>query len=121
MRPQPTSASLNSPAARVVHLTGTQSVAAAQALLVFDSKSGQAILRTNGLPPTAPGKAYQLWFIAGSSPIPGRVFKIGPTGMGTSPDQIPPQALATTSFAVTEESESGASTPTGPILLSSTS
>jgi anti-sigma-K factor RskA len=111
----------NSPAARVVQLTGTDQASAAQAYLIYDAKSGRAILRTRGLPQTAAGRAYQLWFIAGGPPVPGRVFKIGAAGEGTLSDQIPPRTLPTAVFAVTEENETGATAPTGPILLKSTS
>lgn len=112
---------LSSPNGRVVQLTGTAQGSAASAYLVYDAKSGRAILRTHGLTASAPGRAYQLWFIAGASPVPGRVFKVAATGETTSSDQIPTQALPAAVFAVTEESESGASAPTGPILLRSTS
>jgi anti-sigma-K factor RskA len=112
---------LSSPASRVVQLTGTTPGSAASAYLVYDATSGRAILRTHGLPASAPGRAYQLWFIAGASPMPGRVFKVAVAGEGTSADQIPTQVLSTPVFAVTEESESGASAPTGPILLKGTS
>ena len=111
---------LSSPTGRIVQLTGTTQGSAASAYLVYDAKSGRAILRTHGLPASAPGRAYQLWFIAGASPLPGHVFKVA-AGETTSSDQIPTQALPTAVFAVTEESESGASAPTGPILLKGTS
>jgi len=111
----------NSPAARVVQLSGNGETGAAYAYLVYDAKSGRAILRTHGLPQTAAGRAYQLWFIAGGPPVPGRVFKVAATGEGTLSDQIPTQTLPPVVFAVTEENESGAAAPTGPILLRSTS
>lgn len=110
---------LSSPFARVIQLTGTQQAPSANALLAYDTKSGRAVLRTSGLPQNAPGRAYQLWFIAGGPPMPGGVFKVTANGDATSSDQIPTQALPTAVFAVTEESESGASAPTGPILLKS--
>ena len=112
---------LSSPSGRVVQLSGTTPGSAASAYLVYDAKSGRAILRTQGLPQTAAGRAYQLWFIAGGPPVPGRVFKIGAGGEGTLSDQIPAQLLSTAVFAVTEENESGAAAPTGPILLKSIS
>ena len=111
---------INLPGARVVELTGTQQAPAAHALLAYDPKTGRAILRTSGLPQAAAGKAYQLWFIVGSSPVPGRTFRIEATGEGTSSDQVPVQAAQTAIFAITEESETGATAPTGPILLRST-
>src|SRR5262249_42353439 len=110
---------LSSPAGRVVQLTGTTPGSAATAHLGYEAESGRAILRTHGLPPSAPGRAYQLWFIAGAAPVPGHVFKVA-AGEGASSDQIPAQALPRAVFAVTEENESGASAPTGPILLKGT-
>jgi hypothetical protein len=108
---------LNSPGARVAELAGTNEAPTAHAVLTYDAKSGQAILMTNGLPPAPAGKAYQLWFIVGNLPMPGRVFAIEPNGTGVSSDQLPVAALKTAGFAITQESAAGATSPTGPILL----
>lgn len=112
---------LNSPGARVAELAGTTEAPTAHASLTYDVKSGQAILMTNGLPPAPAGKAYQLWFIVGNLPMPGRVFVIEPNGTGVSSDQLPAAALKTEGFAITQESAGGATSPTGPILLRGTS
>jgi hypothetical protein len=112
---------LNSPGARVAELVGTNEAPAAHAVLTYDAKSGQAILMTNGLPPAPAGKAYQLWFIVGNLPMPGRVFSIEPNGTGVSSEQLPLAAAKTAGFAITQESAAGATSPTGPILLRSSS
>ena len=72
-----------------------------------------------GLPLAPAGKAYQLWFIAGGRPIPGKVFSAAPSGDGALNDQIPPVALNNAVFAITLEPEGGVQAPTGAIYLRS--
>lgn len=112
---------LSSPGTRLAQLTGTKEAPAAHAVLAYDAKSGRAVLMSEGLPPAPAGKAYQLWFIVGERPLPGAVFAVDPGGKTVSADQIPPEALSTAVFAVTQETASGARIPTGPILLRSSS
>ena len=106
---------------RTAELVGTKDAPAAHALLAYDPNSGRAFLLADGLPPTPPGKAYQLWFIVDNVPMPGGVFAIEPSGKTVSSDRVPTRALQTAVFAITQEAESGARTPTSPILLRSTS
>lgn len=110
---------LSSPGTRLAQLTGTKEAPAARGVLAYDPKSGRAILMTDGLPPAPAGKAYQLWFIVGDLPLPGGVFATDSGGKAMSADQIPGEALPTAVFAVTQEAAGGARTPTGPILLRS--
>ena len=86
-------------------------------MLAYD-KNGRAILMAKGLPPPPAGKAYQLWFIAGGKPMPGKVFTTDASGAGTLKDQIPPQARNAAVFAITLEPEDGVQSPTGQIYLS---
>jgi anti-sigma-K factor RskA len=104
---------LSSPGARLTELKGTPTAPAARAM-VASEQTGRAMLLAKNLPPPPPGKAYQLWFIAGGPPIPGRVFKTDRTGEGTLTDHIPSQASV---FAVTLEPETGVDKPTGDIVL----
>ena len=112
---------LSSPGTRIAQLAGTKDAPAAHAILAYDPKSGRAILMTDGLPPAPAGKAYQLWFIVGGLPLPGVVFATDAGGKALSANQVPAEALQTAVFAVTQETASGARTPTGPILLRSMS
>jgi anti-sigma-K factor RskA len=111
---------LSTPGARLAQLSGTKVAPSAQALLAYDEK-GHAILLAKGLPAAPPGKIYQLWFIAGGQPLPGKVFSPGPSGEGTLDDLIPPAALKTAVFAITLEPSGGVKSPTGAIYLSSAS
>jgi anti-sigma-K factor RskA len=109
---------MTSPGARLAELSGTGVAPAAHGTIAYD-QTGRAILMTKDLPPPPPGKAYQLWFIAGGPPIPGKVFKTNPAGAGTLNDHIPNQALNAAMFAITLEPENGVPKPTGEIYLKS--
>jgi len=106
--------------ARMTELAGTEVMPGSQAMLAYD-ENGRAILMTKGLPPPPDGKAYQLWFIAGGKPMPGKTFTTDASGVGTLKDQVPPQARTAAVFAITLEPKDGVESPTGQIYLSSPS
>jgi anti-sigma-K factor RskA/putative zinc finger protein len=108
------------PGTQMTELAGTKLMPEAHAMLAYD-KNGRAILMAKGLPPPPAGKAYQLWFIAGGKPMPGKVFTTDASGAGTLKDQIPPQARNAAVFAITLEPENGVESPTGEMYLSSAS
>jgi len=104
----------------MMELAGTKLVPEAHGMLAYD-KNGRAILMAKGLPPAPAGMAYQLWFIAGGQPMPGKVFRTDASGAGTLKDQVPAQARTAAVFAITLEPEKGVQSPTGQIYLSSPS
>jgi len=107
-----------SPGMRMTELVGTGEMPGANAMLAYD-KGGRAILMAKGLPPPPEGKAYQLWFIAGGRPLPGRVFATDTSGAGMLSDHVPTEALNAAVFAITLEPKSGVPAPTGAIVLKS--
>jgi len=109
---------LTTPGARATELAGTTGAPGARATLTYD-KTGRAMLFARGLPAAPAGKAYQLWFIVGNKPVPGRVFNTDESGSGTLQDQMPSAVADKPILAITMESSSGAQTPTTPILLRS--
>ena len=109
---------LTSPNAHLAKLTGTNVAPGAHAMLAYD-KSGHAMLMAKGLPTAPEGMAYQLWYIVGKEPMPGKVFTTDPAGNANLSDQLPLPALSNAVFAVTLEPEKGMPTPTGAIYLSS--
>jgi anti-sigma-K factor RskA len=111
---------VTAPGTRMTELAGTKIMPTAHGMLAFD-KDGRAILMTKGLPPAPSGKAYQLWFIAGGKPMPGKLFTTDASGAGTLKDQIPPEARKAAVFAITLEPENGVPSPTGDMYLSSPS
>ena len=110
-------AALTRPGTRMNELSGTKDAPDAHAVLAFDSKSGRAVLVVRGLPPAPAGKAYQLWFMVGSQPVPGRVLHVDSSGSAIADDQLPPEALSSNVFAVTLEPQSGVPAPTGSMFL----
>lgn len=108
---------LASPDAHATDLAGTPAAASARARLVFDARTGEAVLTAENLPPAPVGKAYQLWFIADGKPLPGSVFATDAQGRGEMREQIPPAGRRAQVFAITVEPASGTQSPTGAIVL----
>jgi anti-sigma-K factor RskA len=111
---------LTTPGAKMTELTATNMAPGASAKLAFD-KNGHAMLMAKGLPAAPSGKAYQLWYIVGNKPMPGKVFTPDSAGNGVLQDQIPAVAMNSSVFAVTLEPASGMPSPTGAIFLHSSS
>ena len=111
---------VTTPGARMSELAGTKEMPGAHGMVAFD-KNGRAILMAKGLPPPPAGKAYQLWFIAGGKPMPGKVFMTDEAGMGSLTDHMPKEAMDSAVFAITLEPSGGMPAPTGAIYLSSQS
>jgi anti-sigma-K factor RskA len=113
---------LNSPNAKKMELTGTQTAQSARGTFVYDQKTGRAILMADGLPATPADKAYELWFIPkGHSPMAGKMFTIDASGHAMLPEQMPPEAMESAAIAITLEPKKGSAVPTGAIYLSSPS
>lgn len=110
---------LASPDSSLVAMNGTEETPAANAKIVYDRKTGQALLVADKLPEAPPGKAYQLWFIVDGKPIPSQVFKPGLDGRGEMRMQVPPEGRSNAIFAVTLEKEAGVLAPEGKIFLKS--
>lgn len=109
---------VSAPGARVSELAGTSEMPGAHGMVAYD-KNGRAILMAKGLPAPPAGKAYQLWFIAGGKPLPGKVFTTDAAGAGTLTDNMPSAAMNSPIFAITLEPAGGVPAPTGAIYLSS--
>jgi hypothetical protein len=100
-----------------LELAGTPMAKDAHAMLAYNRKTGHAMLMVEGLPAAPADKAYQLWFIAGGKPMPGKVFNIDAAGKAMMDDDIPAAAREHAVFAVTLEPKSGVSAPTGQMYL----
>jgi len=110
--------SLTTPGVKMAVLAGTKMAPGAHAMLAYD-KTGHAMLMAKGLPVAPSGKAYQLWFIVGNKPMPGKVFTTDGSGNGTVQDQMPDVARDAAVFAITLEPAGGMPSPTGEIYLRS--
>lgn len=109
---------LTAQGSRMAELSGTEKAANATAMLAYD-RSGNAMLITSGLPQAPAGKEYQLWFIVGNNPMPGKTFAPDNTGQVMMKDLVPEAARNAAVFAVTLEPTGGVQKPTGAIYLRS--
>jgi anti-sigma-K factor RskA len=108
---------VNTPGSRVSELRGIDQGLSATAKLAYD-RNGRAILMASNLPSVPQGKAYQLWFIAGTKPpMPGKTFVPDSKGNAVLKDELPKDAVDV--FAITVEPAGGSSAPTTPIYLRS--
>ncbi|MEO8433847.1 MAG: anti-sigma factor [Pyrinomonadaceae bacterium] len=108
---------LTGPEATRLELAGTPVARKAHAMLAFDRNTGHAMLMVEGLPAPPADKAYQLWFIAGGRPMPGKVFTIDSSGKAMMSDEVPAEARQKAVFAVTLEPREGVRAPTGQMYL----
>jgi anti-sigma-K factor RskA len=109
---------LTAPGSRMAELSGTGEAAGASAMLAYD-RTGRAMLIANGLPRAPEGKEYQLWYIVGDKPMPGKSFAPDTSGRTMMKDQVPEAARDSATFAVTLEPAGGVRSPTGAIYLRS--
>jgi anti-sigma-K factor RskA len=109
---------LTTPGAKVATLSGTGPGAGANAKLVYNP-GGRAMLLANDLPPIPEGKEYQLWFIVGGNPYPGKTFSPDDLRRGELSDDVPRQARDSAVFALTVEPAGGSLSPTSEIYLRS--
>jgi anti-sigma-K factor RskA len=111
---------LRDPATRVIPLAGLEPSPKAQGRMIWNEHEGGVFVAAN-LPPAPPGKAYELWAIAGGKPAPAAVFAVNAEGAGGA--RVTPLAggRKVEQFAVTLEPAGGVPAPTGPMYLASKS
>ena len=108
---------LRDPATRVITLRGPGPSPTASARLLWHEREGGHLFIAN-LPPTPPGKAYELWTISAGQPRPAGVFTVDASGQASQPIAANPGPADV--WAVTLEPEGGVPAPTGPVVLAST-
>jgi hypothetical protein len=89
----------------------------AQARVVWNGSVKQTVVVATGLQPPPPGKAYELWVIAGQKPVPAGLFKADERGRAVVTLPWLDDTVRVKTFAVTLEPEAGMPAPTGPMVL----
>jgi anti-sigma-K factor RskA len=108
---------IRDPATQVVALAGLEPAREARARMIWNAPTGGLLVAT-GLPPAPPGKAYQLWAIAGkAAPVPAGVFSVDADGGGNLRVPPLPGVAKVDVFAVTLEPAGGVPAPTGAMFL----
>lgn len=112
--------SLGAPEGRAFVLAGLEGAPDAGGASFIDPLTRRAAFYAYGLPKPPAGKTYQLWWIAGGTPVSGGVFEVDESGRASlEVDQVPVGDVDV--WAVTVEPEGGVPQPTGdPVLASQT-
>ena len=103
---------------RLFRVPATDAGEAASALFVVGADGEQFALIANGLQPLDQELVYQVWLIAGETPVSGGVFEVGAGGAGIL--LVSASELDSTQFeliGVSIEPAGGSPAPTGAIVL----
>ncbi len=109
---------LSAPDVRDVRLVG-QALAPEGTARLFVSPGKGLLIAAQKLPPTLPGRTYQLWWQNGKTTTSVGIFGAGADGAATAAFDLPPDAGAFTGFVVTDEAEDGAEFPSSAMVLAS--
>lgn len=108
---------LENPDVVVINLVGPQPDLKARGRMLWDTKQNKAFFYGLNLPETPPGKTYQLWVIADSTPISAGIFKVGNKEGNIMKLESLPAPTKIQKFAVTLEPDGGVPQPTGEMYL----
>jgi anti-sigma-K factor RskA len=99
-----------------VELAG-QPVAPRASARAFWSRSRGLVFTASNLPPPATGRTYQLWIIAGQTPVGAGLLKPGADGIVHAVFATPSDLANAVAIAVTIEPDGGVPAPTGDKYL----
>lgn len=94
-----------------------QAVAPAATARAYLSRSRGLLLTASNLPPLAPGRTYQLWYLTRSAPVSAGLLRPDAQGNATVQFSDAPVGLAPVGLAVSNEPDGGVPAPTGAIVL----
>ncbi len=106
---------ISSPAMKPVALAGLKDAPGARGHAFVDLQAKRAVFVAAGLPALAPGKTYELWFIAGVKPVPAGTFAVD--GKGSATVRVADLPSTNLVWAVTIEPKGGVPQPTGVMVL----
>ena len=111
-------APIRSPRAQRVTLVPVKNPAQPQGKVFYLRNSSDLVFIANNLSTLPAQKAYELWLIPmKGAPIPAGVFKPDASGNATVVNPPLPPNTEAKAFAITIENETGATTPTMPIVM----
>jgi anti-sigma-K factor RskA len=108
---------ISAPGVLVVDLAGQGPRAGSTARVFWDRSGDRWQLYAVNLPPSEPGKIYQLWLITATARISAGTFQATPAGEAAGTIAVPPDAGPVLAAAITDEPRGGSPQPTGSILL----
>ncbi|HEX9942461.1 MAG TPA: anti-sigma factor, partial [Thermoanaerobaculia bacterium] len=108
---------LAAPGVQSVVLAGLGPATGAAGHTYVNPQTRDALFYAFNLPPLAPEKTYQLWFIAGGKPVSAGTFSVDPRGTGSLRVERVVDAKDIQAWAVTVEPRGGVPQPTGEMVL----
>jgi anti-sigma-K factor RskA len=106
-----------SPGARVIVLAGLDPAPGASGRTYVNPEERSALFYAFDLPPLVPDRTYQLWFIAGGTPVSAGTFGVDESGAGSVRVEDIEQVGDIQLWAVTIEPRGGVPQPTGAMVL----
>jgi hypothetical protein len=106
-----------SPGARAIGLAGLDPTPGASGRTYVSPEQGSALFYAFDLPRLAPDQTYQLWFIAGGTPVSGGTFGVDERGSGSVRVEDLQRTGEIQAWAVTIEPRGGVPQPTGVMVL----
>ncbi|MGH7948877.1 MAG: anti-sigma factor [Candidatus Binataceae bacterium] len=109
---------LFSPDLRRLQLVAADGANQAAGVIAISESSGNALMQLTGLPPSPEGKTYVLWWQRrGGEFTKGAEFTVGTDGTVSASSALPPDSKSVRRCVVTLESDTAASSPSGPAEL----
>src|SRR5580698_10556580 len=111
-------APIMAPEAQRITLVAMKTSAQPQGKAFYLRNRSNLVFVANNMPLLPAQKAYELWLIPmQGAPVPAGMFKPDAHGSATVVNPPLPAGMEAKAFAITIENESGASTPTMPIVM----
>jgi hypothetical protein len=107
---------ISAPGMRPVALAALKAPPGAQGYTFVDPAAKRAVFVAANLPPLAPDKIYELWFIADGKPVPAGTFGVDASGRSGTVT-VSGVADRVQAWAVTVEPRGGVPQPTGTMVL----
>jgi anti-sigma-K factor RskA len=108
---------ITAPGARAVQLAGLGSTPDAVGHTFINPQAGKAVFYAFNLPAPAPGKIYQLWWIAAGRPVSAGTFAVDEHGAARVEVDRVEDSDQIQAWAVTVEPAGGVPQPTGEMVL----
>jgi anti-sigma-K factor RskA len=109
---------LMAPDLQLTRMSPVGPVRGAGGVVALSHASRAAMVQAFGLPPTPPGKTYELWWITKQGgPVKAGLFSARAGRSTVAPASMPPQGQRVMLAAVTLEPAGGMDKPTGPMYL----
>jgi anti-sigma-K factor RskA len=107
---------ISAPGMKPIALAALKAPPGAQGYAFVDRGAQRAVFVAANLPPLAPDKTYELWFIADGKPVPAGTFGVDASGRSGTVT-VSGVADRVQAWAVTVEPRGGVPQPTGTMVL----